>query len=201
MKFKVGDVVKIVGSTRGDNAQWDYTKGFKNIWMSYMDETIGQTGVITSINRFGVELDTREYRRYPPQALELFTEEMKIQKDKKYQTVEGNYPARVVCTDVSGNLNCIVLVKEETVLRLNECGEDSNGCKIIEEVPEIDWSKVKIDTPIWVKYGYGYVPRHFAEFKCNSVYFYNYGCSSHTSSGTVCVVTDIAVLTNPNETT
>ena len=198
-QFKVGDVVKIVGAVDGKHKKWNYTEGFNDIWLNFMDKFIGKVCTVKGITKTGIDLTECNDYRFPPQALELYTEKMKIQKDKKYRTVVGNYPAWVVCTDRIGEQSCIVLYRALNVeaLYLNEYGENCCGFKTIEEVPETDWSKVKVDTPIWI--GADYQPRHFAEFKNNFVYYYTDGRSSHTSNGMVAVSKSFAALTNPNE--
>ena len=50
--------------------------------------------------------------------------------------------------------------------------------------PEIDWSKVKIDTAIYVKaskYG-NWFKRHFAEYKNGKIYTWGNGLTSHDTS-------------------
>ncbi len=45
----------------------------------------------------------------------------------------------------------------------------------------VDWSKVKEDTPIWVKYfGSEWFPRHFAKYENGEVYVWADGYTSHT---------------------
>lgn len=44
-----------------------------------------------------------------------------------------------------------------------------------------DWSKVAVDTPIFVKYDGQYIHRHFAHYKDNRVYFYPDGKTSWTA--------------------
>lgn len=200
-KFKVGDVAKIVGAEDGNLSKWDDTEGFSNTWIPDMDYNIGQTARIIEIDEIGIRLDTHEHFRYPPQALEIYTEEMKIQKDKKYRVVGTHEPVRIICTDKASKLQCVALYTdhrgEEGLLLVSDSGLNCWGVTFIEEVPEIDWSKVVIDTPIWI--GADYQPRHFAEFKNNFVYYYTDGRSSHTSNGMVAASKSFAALTNPNE--
>lgn len=204
MKFKVGDVVKIVGAVDGKHKKLDNTDGFKNNWVKLMDKFIGKVCTVRGITKNGIELtDCNDYK-FPPRALELFTEKTKIQKDKKYQTVEGNYPAWVVCTDRIGEQSCIVLYRALNVeaIYLNEYGENCCGFKIIEEVPEVDWSKVEVNTPILVKClkAGTYVPKHFSHFSSGLVWYFNDGRTSHTSfEGPSLTEPKYATLTNPNE--
>lgn len=199
-KFKVGDVVKIVGAVDGKHKKLDNTDGFNNNWVKLMDKFIGEVCTVMGITKNGILTDCSDYQ-FPPQALELYTEEMKIQKDKKYRVVGTHEPVRIICTDKASKLQCVALYTdhrgEESLLLVSDGGLDCWGVKFIEEVPEIDWSKVVIDTPIWI--GADYQPRHFAEFKNNFVYYYTDGRSSHTSNGMVAVSKSFAALTNPNE--
>ena len=51
------------------------------------------------------------------------------------------------------------------------------------EEPEVDWSKVSVDTPIYVR-GYKDVewgPRHFAKYEDGQVYAWAYGTTSFTA--------------------
>lgn len=205
-KFKVGDVVKITGVLNGDNWQWNHTCEFENNWVGSMDDTVGETGRITKIDKFGIELDTQGYFRYPPQSLELYTEKRKIQKDKKYWTVDGHYTVRIVCTDVKNEKSVLALYTasdEEWLLNINKHGQDNYGNQIIEEVPKIDWSTVALDTPIWVKQYQGWSKQHFAKFnhELNAVCYWDERRTSHTTEHDFdysSVRSDYAVLTNPN---
>ncbi len=203
-KFKVGDVVKITGSEDDNHKKWNNTDGFNNIWVNFMDKFIGKVCTVKGITKTGIDLTECNDYRFPPQALELYTEEMKIQKDKKYCTVEGKHPVRIVYADVIGARRYVILCEisgKEWIAQVNEYGEYL-GCRVIEEVPEVDWSEITVNTPIWIGNLNGeYDPRHFAEFKNDSVYFYGAGRSSHTSNGVCAVSKSFAALTNPNEKT
>lgn len=55
-----------------------------------------------------------------------------------------------------------------------------NFKKIMEYEPPVDWSKVPVDTKIYVrdsKFG-RWVPRHFAKYKNDKVYAFENGCTS-----------------------
>ena len=60
-----------------------------------------------------------------------------------------------------------------------------NYAKLAEsEEPEVDWSKVEVDTPIYVKaskYG-NWFKRHFAEYKNGKIYTWGNGLTSHDTS-------------------
>lgn len=196
MKFKVGDVVKIIGSENGSHNKWNGTEGFNNTWACVMDSFIGKVCKVTDVTEYGIDLTGCNNYRFPPQALELYIEKVKIQKDKKYRTVEGKHPARVVCTDKIGDHPCLVLYRTfnvESTICLNEYGENYFGIKIIEEVPEIDWSNVAIDTPIWVTFLE--VPVHFAEFEQGVVRYFKDGRTSHTENDKLSVPPECAKLT------
>lgn len=49
--------------------------------------------------------------------------------------------------------------------------------------PEVDWSKVKVDTPVWVKSIAGNIwfKRHFAKFEDETVYAWDDGRTSFTT--------------------
>ena len=195
MKFKVGDVVKIIGSENGSHSKWNGTRGFNNTWACVMDSFIGKVCKVTDVTEFGIDLTGCNNYRFPPQALELYTEKVKIQKDKKYRTVKGKHPARVVCMDALGGDKCVVLYEisgTEWTVKVNEYGEYWD-CKIIEEVPEVDWSKVAIDTPIWVTFLE--VPVHFAEFEQGVVRYFKDGRTSHTENDKLSVPPECAKLT------
>ena len=79
------------------------------------------------------------------------------------------------------------------VLKQNGCGGmDCDQCKMLQiiwlmeeyEEPEIDWSKVEVDTAIYVKaskYG-NWFKRHFAEYKNGKIYTWGNGLTSHDTS-------------------
>ena len=70
------------------------------------------------------------------------------------------------------------------------CNHECSGCVILTNIwlskeykePEVDWSKVKVDTPILVKSGAGDVwfERHFAKFEDETVYAWDDGRTSFT---------------------
>lgn len=205
-KFKVGDVVKIVGAVDDNHEKWNGAEGFNNTWACAMDNFIGKVCKVTSITTYGITLTGCGDYRFPPQALELYTEEMKIQKDKKYRVVGTHEPVRIICTDKASKLQCVALYTDhrgdEGLLLVSDDGLNCWGVKFIEEVPESDWSKVEVDAPLWIKISSDsrvYSRRHFAEFKYGYVYFYADGLTSHTGSLVLSVVKENASLTDPNE--
>lgn len=71
------------------------------------------------------------------------------------------------------------------------CNHECSGCAILTNIwlskeykePEVDWSKVKVDTPILVKSSAGDVwfERHFAKFEDETVYAWDGGRTSFTT--------------------
>lgn len=64
--------------------------------------------------------------------------------------------------------------------RYAKLAEDEKECKD----PEVDWSKVEVDTAIYVKaskYG-NWFKRHFAEYKNGKIYTWGNGLTSHDTS-------------------
>ena len=57
------------------------------------------------------------------------------------------------------------------------------------EEPEVDWSKVKVDTPILVRYTEDedeeWTKRHFAKYENGKIYTYGYGSTSWSADGVV----------------
>ena len=124
-----------------------------------------------------------------------------ISKDKKYRTVNGKYPARVICVDAEGDFPVILLYevdRKEYSLSVNSFG-CNYGRKMIEEVSVIDWSTVKVDTPIWIKDTYGEtIAMHFAKYTGGKVHHFICGYSSHTTDDTTAVSAESAFLENPD---
>ena len=74
-------------------------------------------------------------------------------------------------------------------LSKEDCGKQAEDWLFSEyEEPEIDWSKVKVDTPIYVRDcetdsngdEKTWVPRHFAKFENGTVYMWDDGGTSFT---------------------
>lgn len=72
-----------------------------------------------------------------------------------------------------------------------ECLSSCEQCRMLQNIwlmedyeePEIDWSKVKVDTPILVRnFEDGeWVKRYFAKYENGVVYAWNSGCTSWTT--------------------
>lgn len=105
---------------------------------------------------------------------------MKIDMQKKYRMVGYGHPVRILCTDRDDNHYPVVYLYKTIHGEVLDCcdsfGMDENGGKVIEEVPEVDWSKVPVDTLIWT----GGYPRYFAEYKNDHVYYFPNGTTSKT---------------------
>ena len=64
----------------------------------------------------------------------------------------------------------------------------------------IDWSKVEVDTPIWVRWSDGtYKPRHFSKYDGGEVHYWAHGQTSHTSKHSSFAHDKNVLLTKPKE--
>ena len=64
----------------------------------------------------------------------------------------------------------------------------------------VDWSKVEVDTPIWVLLPDGiYRPSHFAKYENEKVYFWVSGRTSHSAENWAWVYKKDASLNKPKE--
>lgn len=177
--FKVGDKVKVVkgrghglplGSLHTVHEIYETDYG---VFVALSDEE-KQESIGWNIDRF-VKYEEKE-------------KQMKVEIGKKYRMVGTHEPVRIICVDrLDPEVPCIALYKsgkDEGVLYLNTEGKDCfGGWQIIEEVPAVDWSKVKVDTPIYVKYAGDILKRHFNKFDGEHVYFYPFGTTSFTYPG------------------
>ena len=116
-------------------------------------------------------------------------ETMKLEVGGKYRMVGTHEPVRVICTDrkssgTSNDFTCISLVCnnefEHTFLTTVE-GKNTLGEVLFEKVPEINWSKVPIDTPIWIVDGKNVHKRHFHKFENDYVHHWPDGKTSFTA--------------------
>jgi hypothetical protein len=121
---------------------------------------------------------------------------MKFDPNKKYRMVDTHEPVRIICTDRKDNFVpyvglCLNTEGYENVIFLVEHDER------IEEVPQVDWNKVEVDTLIWV---YGR-PRYFQSYnrQKDQVYFWDKGTTSVTNTtGTTWDFSDGCSLEKPN---
>ena len=110
---------------------------------------------------------------------------VKIEMNKKYRRVGTHEPVRVICVDRKVDNNslpcvglCLTKPNVEAMVYFDHSGVDQYGQKSIEEVPQTDWSKVQVDTLIWV----GNIPRHFASYDGEWVYYFEGGTTSQTAA-------------------
>lgn len=110
----------------------------------------------------------------------------KIDPNKKYRKVNSYEPVRVICTDrvtYNNQFPVVALIAgadgREEFWGLDDVGVSAAGNKIIEEIPQTDWSKVQVDSPIWVC---GW-PVHFARFDAEKqvIQYYHEGKTSHSN--------------------
>lgn len=75
----------------------------------------------------------------------------------------------VLKSDRCSDITCEACKMRQTVWLLEDCEE-----------PEVDWSKVKVDTPILVRDSEDdkWIKRYFAEYKFGVVHAWNGGCTS-----------------------
>ena len=170
-EIKVGDWVKI-----------SYWKDFFEVIDVTEDEIILKTGNAQSYS---------SYYNHENWIIKEKDKPVKIEMNKKYRRVGTHEPVRVICVDRKvddDSLPCVGLwltkPNVEAMVYFDHSGVDQYGQKSIEEVPAVDWSKVKVDTPMWVKFERGigiYHKRHFNKFEGGRVHFWPDGYTSFTS--------------------
>ena len=85
------------------------------------------------------------------------------------------------------------------ILKSGNCGDiGCNRCRMLQMLwlledyeepkePEVDWSKVAVDTPILVRYSEDgdeeWIKRHFAKYENGKVYAWFDGCTSWSTEG------------------
>ena len=173
-EIKVGDWVKL------------------SYWKDFFEVTDVSTDEITLQNDNGQY--SSDYCKNDNWIIKERGQKMKIEMNKKYRRVGTHEPVRVICIDRKVDNNslpcvglCLIKPNVEAMVYFDHCGVDQYGKKSIEEVPAVDWSKVKVDTPMWVKFEGGtefYHKRHFNKFEGCRVHFWPHGCTSFTSSMT-----------------
>ena len=95
--------------------------------------------------------------------------------------------------EYKGDSFCTDFVKPN-ILKSEDCGIDCTKCRMLQvfwlmeeyeepEKPEVDWSKVEVDTPILVKNSEDKMwrKRHFAKYKNGNVYAWSDGLTSWTA--------------------
>lgn len=117
-------------------------------------------------------------------------ETMKLEVGGKYRKVGTHEPVRVICTDrvssdVAKEFTCVSLVRNnedfEYMSLTTAEGKDLLGEILFEEVPEVDWSKVPVDTQIWIVDGKNVHKRHFNKFENDYVHHWPDGKISFTA--------------------
>ena len=92
--------------------------------------------------------------------------------------------------EYKGDCFCIDFVKPN-ILKSDHCESDCTKCRMLQvlwlledyEEPEVDWSKVEVDTPILVRdwEDRRWVKRYFAKYENETVYTWGHGCTSWTA--------------------
>ena len=101
---------------------------------------------------------------------------------EKYEEKIREYKGETFCSDFV----------QPYILKQNGCGGmDCDQCHMIQmmwlmkeyEEPEVDWSKVKVDTPILAKdhEDREWLKRYFAKYEDGYVYAWGNGCTSWTA--------------------
>lgn len=93
----------------------------------------------------------------------------------------------LICTDCKFNSsdNCSDVCKD--------------WCNSEYREPEVDWSKVPVDTPIYVRFGEDWHPRYFARSVNNGIYHFNDGKTSFTTTYSTLADFDNVKLARPED--
>lgn len=171
--FKVGDKIKVVRSALGDLEQGSIHTAYAlcvngGCTYVYLSKNDMKNGMGWDVNRF-VKYEEKE-------------KQMKVEMGKKYRMVGTHEPVRIICTDRKDpDFPCVGLYMSNDRYEGVMCFHPDDGD--VEEVPTVDWSKVKRDTPIWVKYAGAIWKRHFSGFDGKYIYFYPDGTTSFSYLG------------------
>ena len=102
---------------------------------------------------------------------------------EKYEEKIREYKGETFCADF---VQPYILKQDDC------CGMDCGQCNMISliwlmkeyEEPEVDWSKIKVDTPILVRQGKNgeWLERHFAKYENGDVYAWVDGQTSWTGA-------------------
>lgn len=104
-------------------------------------------------------------------------------------STDRTYLARIICADLAQRdytTVLAVLVAGDTFEQVRRCNDSMTtpGGFQFEPIPEVDWTQVEVDTPIWVRTTErdAWVKRHFSKFDptTKAVYAWNNGYTSHT---------------------
>ena len=104
---------------------------------------------------------------------------------EKYADEIREYEGANLCVD-------FVLPK---IIKSNDCDGKCDKCRMLQMIwlfeehkePEVDWSKVEVDTPILVRdyESQEWEARHFAKYEDGVIYTWDGGSTSWTSKGNV----------------
>ncbi len=124
-----------------------------------------------------------------------------------HASTDRRFLARVLATDFAHISHPIVLAilatdsQYEVIAHCNKDMEDLYTGLEFGPIPEVDWTQVEVDTPIWVRTTdrAPWVERHFSKFDptTNTVYAWNNGYTSHTGEWSGYSRWDQAALTDP----
>ena len=109
----------------------------------------------------------KNYEKYADEIRE------KIGKDEGGHFCSEFVEPYILKTESCFNMNCDACHMLQTIWLLEDCEE-----------PEVDWSKVEVDTPILVRTveGADWVKRNFAKYEGGMVYVWNNGKTSWTAN-------------------
>lgn len=173
--FKIGDKVEVIKGhpglpTGSIHTVYDIYEKNSSIYVSL--------SVDGKKNRDGWDID--RFVKYEEKESTL-----KIEIGKKYRMIGTHEPVRVICTDrkvEDCSIYCVGLCltepNVESMVYFDHYGNNISGEQLIEEVPEVDWSKVKVDTLIWVDG----IPHYFADSSEYFIYFFLGGRTSKTNT-------------------
>ena len=92
--------------------------------------------------------------------------------------------------EYKGDCFCVDFVKPN-ILKSDHCESDCTKCRMLQAIwlledykePEVDWSKVEVDTPILVRNPEDkeWIRRHFAKYENGLVYSWCDGCTRWTA--------------------
>ena len=98
-------------------------------------------------------------------------------EDEVRKFKDGNFCEEFVIPHILKSDSC-------AYLSCSDCGRRQMLWFVEEyEEPEVDWSQVEVDTPIWVKYSEltNWKKRHFAKYENGIIYAWNNGETSWTT--------------------
>jgi len=170
--FKAGDKVEVVRSTQWGN---ELTQGdIHTVHDIYETDGYPYVSLLIGKNKISPGWDIDRFVKY-----EEKEKEVKIDMQKKYRTVVTRLDVRIICNDrADSQFPCVGLYTTKSGFEGVLCFHPNDGT--VEEIPAVDWSKVQVDTPIWVRYASDVLKRHFNKFDGRHVYFYPDGTTSFT---------------------